>query len=150
MWTSWKKLTIIKCILHGIYNQTLVSVQGVKSLGGHLACLCRGFDFYEVKKYCYYNFTKRKGKYLYTFNHFCSAKSSKRANSTNLLVWPQSAGINMQSPQSDLHAIWSYNEHWDFPTAGSSLFLPWFSLLTFLRFLAPFFIFSEIFTSGVL
>jgi hypothetical protein len=27
-----------------------VSVQGVKSLGGHLACLCRGFDFYEVKK----------------------------------------------------------------------------------------------------
>ena len=27
-----------------------VSVQGVKSLGGHFACLCRGFDFYEVKK----------------------------------------------------------------------------------------------------
>ena len=26
-----------------------VSVQGVKSLGGHFACLCRGFDFYEVK-----------------------------------------------------------------------------------------------------
>ena len=25
-----------------------VSVQGVKSLGGHFACLCRGFDFYEV------------------------------------------------------------------------------------------------------
>ena len=37
-------------------NQTLccamarVSVQGVKSLGGHFACLCRGFQFYEVKK----------------------------------------------------------------------------------------------------
>jgi hypothetical protein len=28
-----------------------VSVQGVKSLGGHFACLCRGFEFYEVKKF---------------------------------------------------------------------------------------------------
>ena len=27
-----------------------VSVQGVKSLGDHFACLCRGFEFYEVKK----------------------------------------------------------------------------------------------------
>ena len=27
-----------------------VSVLGVKSLGGHFACLCRGFEFYEVKK----------------------------------------------------------------------------------------------------
>ena len=27
-----------------------VSNQGVKSLGGHFACLCQGFDFYEVKK----------------------------------------------------------------------------------------------------
>ena len=27
-----------------------VSVQGVKSLGGHFARLCRGFEFYEVKK----------------------------------------------------------------------------------------------------
>ena len=27
-----------------------VCVQGVKSLGGHFACLCRGFEFYEVKK----------------------------------------------------------------------------------------------------
>ena len=24
--------------------------QGVKSLGGHFACLCQGFEFYEVKK----------------------------------------------------------------------------------------------------
>ena len=29
---------------------TRVSVQGVKSLGGHFACLCRGFEFYEVRK----------------------------------------------------------------------------------------------------
>ena len=27
-----------------------VSVQGVKSLGGHFACLCREFDFCEVEK----------------------------------------------------------------------------------------------------
>ena len=27
-----------------------VSAQGVKSLGGHFACLFRRFDFYEVKK----------------------------------------------------------------------------------------------------
>ena len=64
-----------------------VSVQGVKSLGGHFACLCRGFEFYEVKlkKFCYY-FSKRKWKYFYTFNHFCSEKSSKKQNSTNLLL----------------------------------------------------------------
>ena len=27
-----------------------VSIQGVKSLGGHFVYLCRGFHFYEVKK----------------------------------------------------------------------------------------------------
>ena len=57
-----------------------VSVQGAKSLGGHFAYLCRGFEFYEVKKnfFCYY-FSKRKWKYFYTFYHFFSEKSSKRA-----------------------------------------------------------------------
>ena len=57
-----------------------VIVQGVKSLGGHFAYLCRGFEFYEVKKnfFCYY-FSKRKWKYFYTFYHFYSEKSSKRA-----------------------------------------------------------------------
>jgi hypothetical protein len=30
-----------------------VSVQGVKSLGGHFALLCREFDFCEVKKNIY-------------------------------------------------------------------------------------------------
>ena len=54
------------------------SVQGVKSLGGHFACLCRGFEFYEVKKNVFY-FSKRKWKYFYTFYHFISEKSSKRA-----------------------------------------------------------------------
>ena len=49
-----------------------VTVQGVKSLGSHFACLWWGLDFYKVKKYY---FSKRKGKYYYTFNH-----SSKREN----------------------------------------------------------------------
>ena len=61
-------------LLNRVYFR--VSVQGVKSLGGHFACLCRGFEFYEVKKkiFCYY-FSKRKWKYFYTFNHFYSEKS---------------------------------------------------------------------------
>ena len=62
-----------------ISDKIRVSVQGVKSLGGHFACLCQGFEFYEVKKKCYYYFSKRKWKYFYTFNHFYSEKSSKRA-----------------------------------------------------------------------
>jgi hypothetical protein len=41
MYLFSKRLVSIKC---------RVSVQGVKSLGGHFACLCRGFEFYEVKK----------------------------------------------------------------------------------------------------
>ena len=59
---------------------TRFSVQGVKSLGDHFACLCRGFEFYEVKKKCYYfSKRKRKWKYFYLFYHFHSEKSSKRA-----------------------------------------------------------------------
>ena len=62
-----------------------VSIRGVKSLGGHFACLCQGFDFYEVKKNQKFLFQNENGKwkYYYTFNHNSSEKSSKRANSTN-------------------------------------------------------------------
>ena len=60
------------------WKNSRVSVQEVKSLGSHFACLCQGFEFYEVKKKCYY-FSKRKWKYFYFFNHFYSEKSSKRA-----------------------------------------------------------------------
>jgi hypothetical protein len=49
----------------------------------HLAAILHvyagGVDFYEVKKKYHYYFSKRKGKYFYTFNHFYSEKSSKRA-----------------------------------------------------------------------
>ena len=53
-----------------------VSDQGIKSLGGNFTCLCREFDFYEVKKLLFF-LKKRKGKYFYTFNYFYSEKSSK-------------------------------------------------------------------------
>ena len=38
-----------------------VSVQGVKSLGGHFACLCRSFEFYGVKKKFVIIFQKENG-----------------------------------------------------------------------------------------
>ena len=66
-----------QCLIRTIEHNR-VSVEGFKSLGGHFACLCQGFESYEVKKNCYY-FSKRKWKYFYTFYHFCSEKSSKRA-----------------------------------------------------------------------
>ena len=56
-----------------------VSIQRVKSFGGHFAFLCQEFDFCEVRKKNYYYFSKRKGKYFYTFNHFYHEKFSKRA-----------------------------------------------------------------------
>ena len=56
---------------------TKVSVLGVVALGSHFATLCWEFDFFEVKK-CYY-FSKRKGKYFYTFNHYNSEKYTKTA-----------------------------------------------------------------------
>ena len=59
-----------------------VSVQGVKSFASNFACLYRGFDFYEVKKFKK-SFSTRKWKYSYTFTHSFRKKSSKRANSTN-------------------------------------------------------------------
>ena len=47
-----------------------VSVQGVKSLGVHFACLCRGFEFYEVKKKIFLLFFKKKMEILLHFLSF--------------------------------------------------------------------------------
>ena len=49
-----------------IRNIYIVSVQGVKSLGGHFVCLCRGFEFYEVF-FFFIIFHKVNGN---TFTHF--------------------------------------------------------------------------------
>ena len=54
-----------------------VSVQGIKSLGGHFACLCQEFDFYEVKINIII-FQKEKGNTFTLLIIFCE-KFSKRA-----------------------------------------------------------------------
>jgi hypothetical protein len=61
------------------------SVQGVKSLGGHFACLCREFDFYEVKKNIII-FQKEKGNTFTLLIIFIVKSLQKEQNSTNLLL----------------------------------------------------------------
>ena len=46
------------------WSTARVIVQGVKLLGGHFACLCRRFDFYEVKKNIFF---KKKREILLHF-----------------------------------------------------------------------------------
>ena len=70
-----------------------VSVQGVKSFGGHFACLCWGFEFYEVKKMSL--FFKKKMEIFYTFNHFYSEVFEKSKIAQICCYGPQSAGINL-------------------------------------------------------
>ena len=78
------------------------TVQGVKSLGGHFACLCREFDFYEVKKNIIIFQKQKVLKYSNIFNHFHSEKSSKKSKIVQIYNYdPQSARINVQSPQSE-------------------------------------------------
>ena len=63
------------------------SVQGVKSLGGHLACLCRGFEFYEVrKKFFVIIFQKENGNTFTLLIIFTVKSLQKEQNSTNLLL----------------------------------------------------------------
>ena len=66
-------------------SQTRVSVQGVKSLGGHFACLCQGFEFYGVKKIKKkILFFKKKMETLFII--FIVKSLQKEQNSTNLLL----------------------------------------------------------------
>ena len=62
-----------------------VSVQGVKSLGGHFACLCRGVEFFEVKKNVII-FQKENGNTFTLFIIFVVKSLQKEQNSTNLLL----------------------------------------------------------------
>ena len=62
-----------------------VSVQGVKSLGGHFACLCLGFEFYEVKKNVII-FQKENGNTFTLLIIFIVKSLQKEQNSTNLLL----------------------------------------------------------------
>ena len=48
-----RTMEVIIDVIHINSNLSIeprVSVQGVESLGSHFACLCRGFEFYEVKE----------------------------------------------------------------------------------------------------
>ena len=64
-----------------------VSVQGVKSLGGHFACLCRGFEFCEVKKkFFVIIFQKENGNTFTLLIIFIVKSLQKEQNSTNLLL----------------------------------------------------------------
>ena len=62
-----------------------VSVQGVKSLGGQIACLCWGFDIYEVKKNVII-FQEENGNTFTLFIIFIVKSLQKEQNSTNLLL----------------------------------------------------------------
>ena len=80
----WPKVIYLVLCMH----QFRVSVQGVKSLGGHFACLCRGFEFYEVKKKFVIIFQKENGNTFTLFIIFVVKSLQKEQNSTNLLLCP--------------------------------------------------------------
>ena len=63
-----------------------VSVKGVKSLGGHFACLFRGFEFHEVKKFFFIIFQKENGNTFTLLIIFIVKSLQKEQNSTNLLL----------------------------------------------------------------
>jgi hypothetical protein len=64
-------------------------VQGVKSpLGGHFACLCRGFEFYEVNFFFVIIFQKENGNTFTLLIIFIVKSLQKEQNSTNLLLGP--------------------------------------------------------------
>ena len=74
------------CPLSKILAVKLVSkLQGVKSIGGHFACLCRGFEFYEVKKNVII-FQKENGNTFTLLIIFIVKSLHKEQNSTNLLL----------------------------------------------------------------
>ena len=45
-----KAIDVCNCGKKSLKQYIRVIAQGVKSLGGHFACLCQGFEFYEGKK----------------------------------------------------------------------------------------------------
>ena len=85
--------------------ESRVSVQGVKSLGGHFACLCWDFDFYEEKnKYFLIIFQKENGNTFTLLIIFIVKSLQKEQKSKIAQIYYynlQSAGINVQSSQSE-------------------------------------------------
>jgi hypothetical protein len=93
------EICVLRFSIESAWPGSRVSVRGEKSLGGHFACLCRGFDLYELKKNIIIIFQKEKGN-TFTLLIIILVKSSKIAQIT--YYDPQSAGINLRSTQSDL------------------------------------------------
>ena len=74
-----------------LYETCKVSVQGVVALGGHFATLCQEVDFYEAKLFSLLIFKKKRQILLIILI----------VKSLQICYYdPQSAGINVQSPQS--------------------------------------------------
>jgi hypothetical protein len=66
-------------------SEARVSVKGIKSLGSHFACLCRGFEFYEVKKKNVIIIFQKENENTFTLLIIFIVKSiQKEQNSTNL------------------------------------------------------------------
>ena len=79
-----------------MYNIS-VNVQGVKSLGGRFASLCRGSEFYEVNFFFVIFFQKENGN-TFTFLIIFIVKSLQKEQIAQIYYYdPQSAGINLQS-----------------------------------------------------
>ena len=98
-----------------------VSIRGVKSLGGHFACLCRGFDFYEVKK----KKNQKENENTLTLLIIIIVKRFQKEQIAQITQYdPWSARINLRSTQSDLTRVkmsctnansTSYNPYMDVP-----------------------------------
>ena len=85
LWPFQNVRTLLICLQY-FCNIFRVSVQGVKSLGGHFACLCREFEFYEVKKKWLFFFQKENGNTFTLLIIFIVKSLQKEQNSTNLLL----------------------------------------------------------------
>ena len=72
-------------MIESFWEETRVSVQGVKALDGHFACLCREFEMYEVNLF-FIIFQKQNGNTFTLFIIFIVKSLQKEQNSTNLLL----------------------------------------------------------------
>ena len=76
---EWKGLGVLP-----VHQVCALEVELVSKELNHLAAILHvyagGLIFMKKKKSFLYYFSKRKGKYFYTFNHLYSEKSSKRTN----------------------------------------------------------------------
>ena len=78
-------IDVCNCGKKSLKQYIRVIAQGVKSLGGHFACLCRGFEFYEGKKIVII-FQKENGNTFTLFIIFIVKSLQKEQSSTNLLL----------------------------------------------------------------